>query len=149
MPGARRAGGINKRCECRGGDGKRLGSKCPKLSKRNHGNQELPPGDKGTRRRFRRTGYATGDAETDLSRVRAILDLAGDDEEERAGGTGARMRPGLCARPACGARTPRARPVSSGHASSGLAGAGVERACGSCGVSRLRTDARYGQFSLR
>ncbi|MGY5034334.1 site-specific integrase [Streptomyces sp. 900116325] len=86
MPGARRAGGINKRCECRGEDGKRLGSKCPKLSKRNHGNhemhQELPPGDKGARRRFRRTGYATvGDAETDLGRVRALLDLAGDDED--------------------------------------------------------------------
>ncbi|MFB6989129.1 tyrosine recombinase XerC [Streptomyces sp. NPDC056304] len=86
MPGARRAGGINKRCECRGADGKRLGAKCPQLSKRAHGNhelhQELPPGDKGARRRFRRTGYSTvGDAQKDLDRVRAVLDLADGDED--------------------------------------------------------------------
>ncbi|MEW2633309.1 site-specific integrase [Streptomyces sp. NPDC048389] len=86
MPGARRAGGISKRCECRGEDGKRLGTKCPQLTKRAHGNhqlrQELPPDEKGTRRTFRRTGYATvKDAQGDLDKVRALLDLAGDDED--------------------------------------------------------------------
>ncbi|MEU0272301.1 site-specific integrase [Streptomyces sp. NPDC006307] len=86
MPGARRAGGITKRCECRGPDGKRLGTKCPQLSKRTHGNyelhQELPPGDKVARRRFRRTGYATvTDAQNDLDRVRAILAAAENDED--------------------------------------------------------------------
>ncbi|MBT2490679.1 site-specific integrase [Streptomyces sp. ISL-96] len=86
MPGARRAGGITKRCECRDEGGKRLGVQCPQLTKRAHGNhqlrQELPPDEKGTRRTFRRTGYATvKDAQTDLDRIRAILDLAEDDED--------------------------------------------------------------------
>ncbi|MBT2453215.1 tyrosine recombinase XerC [Streptomyces sp. ISL-86] len=86
MPGARRAGGITKRCECRDEAGKRLGTKCPQLSKRAHGNhqlrQELPPDDKGTRRTFRRTGYAqVKDAQSDLDKIRAILDLAEDDED--------------------------------------------------------------------
>ncbi|GAA3766728.1 hypothetical protein GCM10022206_01610 [Streptomyces chiangmaiensis] len=36
----------------------------------------------GARRTFRRTGYASvKDAQTDLDRIRAILDLAGDDED--------------------------------------------------------------------
>ncbi|MFF1743877.1 tyrosine-type recombinase/integrase [Streptomyces mirabilis] len=86
MPTSRRAGGITKRCECRGPDGKRLGTACPQLSKRSHGNhelhQELPPDSEGGRRRFRRTGYAkVTDAQTDLDRIRAILDLPGDDED--------------------------------------------------------------------
>jgi len=86
MPTSRRAGGITKRCECRGPDGKRLGTKCPQQSKRSHGNhelhQELPPDSEGKRRRFRRTGYAkASDAQTDLDRIRAILDLPGDDED--------------------------------------------------------------------
>ncbi|MFE2353090.1 tyrosine-type recombinase/integrase [Streptomyces parvulus] len=86
MAASRRAGGISKRCECRGPDGQRLGAKCPQLSKRTHGNhelhQELPPGEGGKRRRFRRTGYAkVGDAQSDLDRIRAILDLPGDDED--------------------------------------------------------------------
>ncbi|PJM98097.1 site-specific integrase [Streptomyces sp. CB01201] len=86
MPTSRRAGGITKRCECRGADGKRLGVKCPQLSKRTHGShelhQELPPDGEGGRRRFRRTGYAKStDAQTDLDRIRAILDLPGDDED--------------------------------------------------------------------
>ncbi|MFG2406862.1 tyrosine recombinase XerC [Streptomyces brevispora] len=85
MP-TRRAGGITKRCECRDANRKRLGAKCPQLSKKNHGNyelhQELPPGDKGVRRRFRRTGYElVKDAEKDLTAVRAILDLAEEDED--------------------------------------------------------------------
>ena len=86
MPTSRRAGGISKRCECRGPDGKRLGAACPDLSKRSHGkhrvSQELPDAEDGTRRRFQRTGYTSvKDAQTDLDRIRAILDLAGDDED--------------------------------------------------------------------
>ncbi|MFD3929570.1 tyrosine recombinase XerC [Streptomyces sp. NPDC058614] len=86
MPASRRAGGISKRCECRGPDGKRLGAKCAELSKRSHGNhelhQELPVDAEGKRRRFRRTGYASvKDAQADLDRIRAILELAGDDED--------------------------------------------------------------------
>lgn len=81
----RRAGSITKRCECRSADGKRLGTKCPLLSKRSHGRhqlrQELPPDMRGERRVFRRTGYETSrDAQTDLDKIRALLDLAEDDE---------------------------------------------------------------------
>ncbi|MFJ8852403.1 tyrosine recombinase XerC [Streptomyces sp. NPDC102437] len=86
MPGARRAGGITKRCECRDEGGKRLGQECPQLSKRAHGNhqlrQELPADAEGARRTFRRTGYGTvKDAQSDLDRIRAILDLVEDDED--------------------------------------------------------------------
>ncbi|XUL89742.1 tyrosine-type recombinase/integrase [Streptomyces galilaeus] len=86
MPTSRRAGGITKRCECRDANGKRLGTKCPQLTKRSHGNhelhQELPPDDENKRRRFRRTGYASvKDAQADLDKIRAILDLPGDDED--------------------------------------------------------------------
>ncbi|MFU0240484.1 site-specific integrase [Streptomyces scabiei] len=45
--------------------------------------QELPPGEEGKRRRFERTGYAESkDAQRDLDRIRAILDLAGDEEDQ-------------------------------------------------------------------
>lgn len=86
MPASRRAGSISKRCECRGPGGRRIGEKCPQLSKRSHGTyqirQELPAAADGTRRTFRRTGYVTvKDAQPDLDRIRAILDLAGDDED--------------------------------------------------------------------
>lgn len=86
MATTRRAGGISKRCECRGPDGKRLGAKCPQLTKRTHGShqlrQELPVDSEGARRTFRRTGYpGVKDAQSDLDRIRAILDLAGDDED--------------------------------------------------------------------
>ncbi|MFJ1653659.1 tyrosine-type recombinase/integrase [Streptomyces sp. NPDC088337] len=88
MPVTRRAGGISKRCECRDQDGKRLGASCPDLKKRAHGKhrvaQELPEAQDGTRRRFQRTGYDTvKEAQTDLDRIRAILDLAGDDEDDQ------------------------------------------------------------------
>lgn len=92
MPSARRAGSIYKRCECRGSDGKLLGNKCPKLTKKNHGSaalrQELPPDAEGKRRTFRRTGYENvTTAQGDLSRLQAILALAGDDaaEQQRVG----------------------------------------------------------------
>lgn len=86
MPESRRAGGITKRCECRGEDGKRVGKTCPQLSKRSHGQhqvrQELPLDVNGKRRDFRRTGYATvKEAQKDLDRVRAVLDVADGDEE--------------------------------------------------------------------
>ncbi|WP_308437426.1 site-specific integrase [Streptomyces lacrimifluminis] len=56
------------------------------MTKRSHGNhelhQELPVDSDGQRRRFRRTGYPLAkDAQTDLDRIRAILELAGDDED--------------------------------------------------------------------
>ncbi len=88
MPSARRQGSISKRCECRGGDGKLLGKKCPQLSKKSHGTlalrQELPPDADGSRRTFRRTGYGSvRDASADLSRLQAILSLPGDDLDEQ------------------------------------------------------------------
>ena len=44
--------------------------------------QELPLDESGKRRPFRRTGYAqVKDAQGDLDKLRAILDLAGDDED--------------------------------------------------------------------
>jgi integrase len=83
---------VYKRCECRGEDGKLLGNSCPKLTKKNHGTaalrQELPPDAEGKRRTFRRTGYATvTTAQGDLSRLQAILALAGDDaaDQQRVG----------------------------------------------------------------
>ncbi|MFE4051200.1 tyrosine recombinase XerC [Streptomyces sp. YIM B13518] len=92
MPSARRAGSIYRRCECRGEDGKLLGTSCPKLKRKNHGavglRQELPPDAEGKRRTFRRTGYATvAEAQGDLSRLQAILELPGDDpaEQQRVG----------------------------------------------------------------
>lgn len=86
MTGSRRAGGISKRCECRGPDGKLLSKSCPQLSKKNHGavqlRQELPLDAEGKRRPFRRTGYAkVTDAQADLTKLQAILDLPGDDED--------------------------------------------------------------------
>ncbi|WP_438478995.1 site-specific integrase [Streptomyces asiaticus] len=86
MPTSRRGGGVTKRCECRGSDGRRLGTSCPQLSKRSHGNheihQELPVDGDGNRRRFRRTGYeGPKEAQAALDRIRAILDLADGDEE--------------------------------------------------------------------
>lgn len=89
MPASRRAGGVTKRCECRDTAGKLLGAACPLLTKKSHGaaaiHQELPPDKDRKRRRFRRTGYASvKDAQTDLDRIRAILDLAaGDEDAER------------------------------------------------------------------
>ncbi|GAA0348417.1 tyrosine-type recombinase/integrase [Streptomyces turgidiscabies] len=86
MPASRRAGGISKRCECRGPDGKLLSNACSQLTKKNHGahavRQELPPTAAGIRRTFRRTGYAkVTDAQSDLVKLQGILDLPGDDED--------------------------------------------------------------------
>ncbi|MFF4246258.1 tyrosine-type recombinase/integrase [Streptomyces sp. NPDC001822] len=86
MATSRRAGGISKRCECRGADGRLLGKACPQLKKKNHGalqvRQELPLDEHGRRRPFRRVGYPTVTAaQADLDRLRSILDLPGDDED--------------------------------------------------------------------
>lgn len=88
MPSARRAGSVYRRCECRGPDGRLLGNKCPQLKKKSHGSvglrQELPPDAEGGRRTFRRTGYKTvTEAQGDLSRLQAILELPGDEPSER------------------------------------------------------------------
>lgn len=83
---SRRSGRVFRRCECRDESGKLLSNSCPKLSRKNHGaisiRAELPLTEAGTRRQFRRTGYAkVGDGQNDLDRVHTLLDLAGDDEE--------------------------------------------------------------------
>lgn len=92
MPSARSAGSVYRRCECRDGDGKLLSNACPQLKKKSHGSvalrQELPPDAEGKRRTFRRTGYKkVTEAQGDLSRLQAILDLPGDDptEQQRVG----------------------------------------------------------------
>ncbi|MEH0578947.1 site-specific integrase [Streptomyces sp. B21-108] len=80
-------GSTYRRCYCRAENGKALGKACPQLSSRRHGvwavRQELPPREDGTRRSFSRSGYDTAkDAQGDLDKVRALLDLApGDDQE--------------------------------------------------------------------
>lgn len=87
MPNPRRAGGITRRCECRGTDGKLLGPACPQAGKKNHGALRLrlsiPPGEDGKRRAFQRNGYQrTKEADADLSRLTAILDLVKGDETD-------------------------------------------------------------------
>jgi len=90
MSTSRRGGGVSRRCECRGPDGKLLGKACPDAVKRSHGKllvkQELPPykdaEGKEHRHYFRRSGYMrVGDAEADLGKVRQILDLGKDDTD--------------------------------------------------------------------
>jgi integrase len=81
------AGGIRRRCRCRDENGKDLGAACPKLTQRGHGTwqlrQELAATADGTRRTFRREGYDTKKlAEADLGRVRELMNLAGEDDEE-------------------------------------------------------------------
>jgi integrase len=88
-------GSISKRCTCRDGDGRRLNGTCPKLRRAGgtwhptHGTWgyqlELPalPGQR--RRQLRRTGFAgRDDAIAERDHARALLDLAGNDEQARA-----------------------------------------------------------------
>lgn len=80
-------GSTYRRCYCRGEDGKALGKACPQLSSRRHGvwavRQELPPREDATRRSFSRSGYDTAkDAQADLDKVRALLDLPDGDDAE-------------------------------------------------------------------
>ncbi|MFJ4627218.1 tyrosine recombinase XerC [Streptomyces sp. NPDC088847] len=91
MAQARRAGSVTRRCECRdenGRKGRRLGQDCPQLGKRTHGTyqvrQEIPATAEGVRRVFRRTGYKqVKDAQNDLDKLRAILDLDDEDDPQR------------------------------------------------------------------
>ncbi|MEU7163164.1 site-specific integrase [Streptomyces morookaense] len=81
-------GSTKKRCYCRSEEtGKPLGTACPKFGQSNHGawsiRQELPPNKDGERRVFRRTGYDTKtDAQTDLDKVRALLNITDKDDKE-------------------------------------------------------------------
>ena len=80
-------GSTYRRCYCRDGNGRALGKACPQLSSRRHGvwavRQELPPREDGSRRSFSRSGYDTAkDAQGDLDKVRALLDLPDSDDVE-------------------------------------------------------------------
>ncbi|MFJ4686234.1 tyrosine-type recombinase/integrase [Streptomyces sp. NPDC088789] len=83
-------GTVTRRCSCRNPEtGKTWGTACPKLSSRRHGNwsirHELANRSDGTRREFRRSGFASStDAAQELAKVRALLALPGaDDPEDR------------------------------------------------------------------
>jgi integrase len=78
-------GSTYRRCYCRDEDGRQLGKACQKLTSRKHGTwalrQELPPREDGTRRSFSRAGYETAkDAQGDLDKVRALLDIPDSDD---------------------------------------------------------------------
>ena len=81
-------GSTFRRCACRNPEtGKQYGQSCPKLAQRRHGiwnlRQELPPREDGSRRIFRRGGYASAnDAQQDLDKVRALLAFADADDDE-------------------------------------------------------------------
>jgi len=80
-------GSTYRRCYCRDEIGKALNKACPQLSSRRHGvwavRQELPPRADGGRRSFSRSGYATAkDAQADLDKVRALLDLPDADDAD-------------------------------------------------------------------
>lgn len=80
-------GSTYRRCYCRDEDGKALNKSCPQLSSRRHGvwavRQELPARGDGARRSFSRSGYDTAkDAQADLDKVRALLDLPDGDDRE-------------------------------------------------------------------
>lgn len=80
-------GSTYRRCYCRDENGRVLGKSCPQLSSRRHGvwavRQELPPREDGSRRSFSRSGYATAkDAQGDLDKVRALLDLPDSDDTD-------------------------------------------------------------------
>ncbi|WKK26900.1 site-specific integrase [Streptomyces olivoreticuli] len=81
-------GTTTKRCYCRSEEtGKPLGTACPKFKQRTHGvwslRQELPPNKDGERRVFRRAGYDTKtDAQTDLDKVRALLNITEKEDKE-------------------------------------------------------------------
>ena len=84
-------GSTFRRCACRDPETeKQYGQSCPKLSQRRHGTwnlrQELPPRNDGSRRTFRRGGYASAkEAQQDLDQVRALLAIPdGDDDESRS-----------------------------------------------------------------
>lgn len=79
-------GSTFRRCSCRNPEtGKQYGGACPKLRQRSHGQwsvrQELPYRADGSRRQFRRTGFATATAAaTELDKVRALLSVPDADD---------------------------------------------------------------------
>ncbi|MBB0242636.1 tyrosine-type recombinase/integrase [Streptomyces alkaliphilus] len=79
-------GSTSRRCSCRNpATGTAYGTGCPKLSNRRHGAwsvlQELEPRQDGTRRRFRRSGFATAAQATDvLNKVRALMAIPEKDD---------------------------------------------------------------------
>ncbi|MEJ8653855.1 site-specific integrase, partial [Streptomyces sp. MS1.AVA.3] len=81
-------GSTLRRCYCRDPKtGKELSGSCPKLKNKNHGvwlvRQDLPPREDGTRRLFRRYGYATKtEAQGDLDKVRTLLGITSKDDTE-------------------------------------------------------------------
>lgn len=81
-------GSTFRRCGCRDPQtGKQLGQACPKLSQRRHGTwgwrQEIPADEGGKRRTLRRSGFDTRtDAQAELDKVRALLDIADDSDAE-------------------------------------------------------------------
>lgn len=80
-------GSTYRRCYCRSEDGKPLGKACSQLTSRRHGvyavRQELPPRADGGRRSFSRSGYESAKkAQSDLDKVRALLDLPDGDDRE-------------------------------------------------------------------
>ncbi|MBB4934377.1 integrase [Lipingzhangella halophila] len=87
-------GSTYKRCGCRDQSGKRLGSQCPRLKRRNHtwnpnhghwGYQlELPPTARGKRRQARRVGLDSQvEALDEIDHIKNLLNLASDDEDTR------------------------------------------------------------------
>ncbi|MER7049528.1 tyrosine-type recombinase/integrase [Streptomyces jumonjinensis] len=81
-------GTATRRCSCRNPEtGKNWGSTCPKLSNRRHGTwsirHELVNRPDGTRREFRRSGFASStDATKELAKVRALLAIPDEDDPE-------------------------------------------------------------------
>jgi integrase len=88
-------GSVYKRCTCRDEQGRRLGGSCPKLRRAGgtwhptHGTWgyqlELPALPGQPRRQLRRTGFdSRDDAVAERDHARALLDLAGTDEQAHA-----------------------------------------------------------------
>ncbi|MGW1277948.1 site-specific integrase [Streptomyces tsukubensis] len=79
-------GSTYRRCACRvPGTRQQYGASCPKLKTKRHGSwnikQELPADTEGSRRSFRRGGYATQkDAQSDLDKVRGLLAIPGEND---------------------------------------------------------------------
>jgi hypothetical protein len=70
----KQSGSVFKRCGCRRGRaGSRPGASCPRLAEDDHGSWffslELPRHVGGTRRRIRRGGYASREAERAMGRL--------------------------------------------------------------------------------
>ncbi|MEV7043123.1 Arm DNA-binding domain-containing protein [Amycolatopsis sp. NPDC051061] len=83
-------GSVYKRCSCKDGKGRGLGTECPRLEQSKHGQWcyriELPADRGGKRRPRRRSGFATAkEAQKELDHVGDLLAIAGDDDEDTLG----------------------------------------------------------------